>query len=345
MARIDNKGHARPDPRAPFYPAVDDNDRSSQDPDFPTRYREPFTQTYAKEIKTAVAHALKSAIAVEEAHSARPGCFEISIPVAERSVCDGCLTTIFLGSWFCSCCRTELCLDCGTELEQIHRRGGDRSNPKQAQRLQLCGRALHGGPDLGKDTEFVPQSKLSQAELTRIKDEMARRRQDHPVEVPAPLDQDVLDYVYSLKGGYHSSDEASHRVIHLGPGILDEEPPASAPRPSPRLPPPTSTEGVVAKLASMDRQALFASLWSRGEPMLVDIALTRHLERQWSPQRFVQEFGDQSCTIGSNTGHAERRGVTVRDYFELVAVPEQSFKIKVSPLRPAYLCTAADLAS
>ena len=74
--------------------------------------------------------------------------------------------------------------------------------------------------------------------------------------------------------------------------------------------------------------------------MVVDIDLTKHLEKEWSPRRFVAEFGDQSCTIASNTGQAERRGVTVREYFELQPVAEQSWKIKVSstslPLGPSF---------
>lgn len=76
----------------------------------------------------------------------------------------------------------------------------------------------------------------------------------------------------------------------------------------------------------------FRLLWSRGEPMVVDVM--GRIKLDWTPEMFIKEFGSQKCKIVSNLhANAEDRDATVGEFFSKFGKArkwEDSEKIKVS---------------
>jgi lysine-specific demethylase 3 len=99
------------------------------------------------------------------------------------------------------------------------------------------------------------------------------------------------------------------KVVYPGPALDVDQPPPStldiakstatlgssasgglASHPSTELPP------FIAKLSQHD---FFRSLWSIGEPLLIDLAPENYPSLPWTPDYFIERFGTEVCRIGS----------------------------------------------
>lgn len=277
--------------------------RADDSPVLPTDYSAPFTEYHASILKTTVTQVLIDSIAVEEAHARRASCVKQRLILKDHNTCDGCLTTIFIGSWLCRHCGREICLDCGTTLERCHQAPSTKGEMEQRNRLMRCSenREVHGGVDLAQKGDHVPMTRVSKEELGRMRKEMEAWKLDHPTRDSPALSREALDYFYAPDPtAYSSPTDACHPHLCIPVGLLDR---ADFPTTHPAPQAPTSTiNPVLVEIDSMDSSTLFHSLWSRGEPMVVHLDLARHFSEEWSPKRFIKCYRRRKCTIASNTG-------------------------------------------
>ena len=279
---------------------------ADESPLFPEEYNEPFGAEQAKRLRTAVAKVLlgKGAMAMELEH-ARKGAVRIKAWSTERMTCDLCLTAIVCGSWICRCCGREVCHDCAKEVEQLRPEAEGGARSEREKRLAICVRGRTVGEAKGHTlVDFVRLTRTDVDELERIVEEMKAWVEQFPSEPMLELDDKLVkSYHTPLPGQFVDAAEPGRPYLSIPVQHLD-----------PRSYDPSATTS--ASFSSIhDPAALFRALWSRGEPMLVDINDGNRITLDWTPEYFIKQFGEMTCTIVSNID-ATSRPAMVREFFE-----------------------------
>lgn len=315
-----------------FVPTIE----ADEVPILPEEYNEPFGAQQAVRLRTEVARTLlgKGTMGIELEH-ARKGAVRIKAWLTERTTCDLCLTAIVCGSWICRCCGREVCHECAKEIEQLGR--VEEGASERQKRLAICVRGRTPPECKGHTMEdFVRLTRADVVDLERIVEEMEAWVEQFPEEPLLELDDKLLQSYYApLPGQFVDAAEPGRPYLSIPVQHLDPRsyPDPYAPLPSP---PSSSTSLIDPSSPPYEPTALFRALWSRGEPMIVDINDGNRVTLDWTPEYFIEQFGTMSCTIVSNVD-ATMRPATVREFFETFGRSREgaatSEKIKVRSLQ------------
>ena len=86
--------------------------------DLSARFNREVTDTDKQEMKETAAAALLPAIRTELQHAQQERAVRRPFDYSSRNTCDFCLTTFFMGSWYCGDCGRDYCFDCHEMIGQ-----------------------------------------------------------------------------------------------------------------------------------------------------------------------------------------------------------------------------------
>lgn len=163
---------------------------------------------------------------------------------------------------------------------------------------------------------FIAITRMDEAELARIVSEMEAT--PPCMMATAQLDEEAIQSFYAP-----AVSDQSRGYLNVAEKDID-------PRPSLLIP---HSLGTLASRAEQAR-ALFHTLWSRGEPMVVSIFASDRVKLAWTPGQFIEDFGEDHCTLVNNTNGDEQES-TVAEFFQRLLTETKrtdraSHKIKVS---------------
>jgi len=312
-------------------------------PDLPSEFNVPFTESQASLLKTVAAEKLSPTMRKEYDHAAQDGAVRMSRELGTINNCDTCLHVILCGSWLCGSCGDEICFDCYSVLEGIERKGKGESAPEldnlsstTLKKVATCQPKQDHGP-----LHFVPLTRMDVDELERTVTDMEDWKKQHSIQLPKQLPQEWI-----LKHSRQPEEsENSHPYLQLPSSFLANSRilPTNSPQPSSNAAQDSFLNDLDLELddfdpipsfpENIDSSELFQSIWSRGEPLVVDLSMVDHSELPWDPAFFIDRFGDEEVTIGSNVPNRGERKSTVGEFFATFGKKgefSKSEKIKVS---------------
>ncbi|GAA5930341.1 uncharacterized protein JCM15063_004779 [Sporobolomyces koalae] len=253
-------------------------------------------------LKTIAAHKLGPTIEQELAHASQPGACRVARDLGIVITCDACLHVILCGGWICQLCGHELCFDCHAIVRLFEANARGESSPEldglpkaSLARIMTCwGRNKHG------TTDFVPLTRIDADRLLQTVVDMKTWRECHPLELGNILSPKWADqYLYQPP-----EEDNSHPYLKLPSNVL----------------PSTTTNETLQDIerSREDEDApvnIFRALWSRGEAMVVDLDLSEVSRVLWTPQYFIDQFGQAPVTIASNILGRPDRLSTVGEFF------------------------------
>ncbi|KWU45574.1 hypothetical protein RHOSPDRAFT_16401, partial [Rhodotorula sp. JG-1b] len=311
----------------PFPVFLDSSDRD-EEPLFPTAYNEPFTFVEAAILKTTCADALLPSLNRELAHSELPGSVRLRRHLGTTYTCDGCAASFLCGSWMCTTCGREYCLDCLEVIKQLPM--------KEIREHSENHRTFHQvslPPAWLEHYRFRPHAKENSLPYLRLPGQLvppvldadhplvdpSRSTSGHSLASPTSSPPTTLppDFDRSSRMSLPASLQPTFESLATPPILDDDTTGASAlllPYQQVKLP-----------AADITQHDLFHALWSLGEPLVIDLAAEHYPSLPWTPAFFIQRFGQHACTVGSNRvkqvlrdgSLAEReRTTTVAEFFE-----------------------------
>lgn len=188
--------------------------------------------------------------------SPRPLIRILSLPET-RSLCDGCSTSIYMGSYLCGCCGLELCLGCWEEWEPSEVREGSFFHIRDA-----CSKKRRHTRD-------------SMVFITRASDG----------EVSKLLER-VKPYISSAEKQEKEGGDAINDIDSI-PTSQPYWPNDEGPK---YLPTPKTHHSELTL-----RQ--FQALWRRGGTPLVLTGFTDRFKLPWDPQYFIRNHGSEPCFV------------------------------------------------
>ncbi|GEM11055.1 jumonji domain containing protein [Rhodotorula toruloides] len=372
------------------YPVFLDTTAVDDTPELPTSFDRPYTIVEASLLRSACSTYLLPTLQRELAHAIQPNSARTRLALGITHTCDGCAASILCGSWICTTCAREYCLECFDALKTLDQVAVEAVplwghsqflepigglHIGAIEKLTRCVKSRHL-PDKVSDTDekerqirqgpFVPLTRMDRHELRRLVDEMELWGKQHPLPPPKELPAGWLQLHRFDPGAKENSwpylrfpgDLLPPKLDGGSPLVLADEQMADFPKeaaedkviyPDPTLqavppPPPTlnmakataalgsTASGSVPSyrssklppaLADLSQHDLFRSLWSIGEPLLIDLAPENYPSLPWTPDYFIGQFGNEVCRIGStrviaNTKEGERekeRNGTVGAFF------------------------------
>ncbi|GAA5958554.1 hypothetical protein JCM3765_006672 [Sporobolomyces pararoseus] len=295
-------------------------------PDFPQSldFNAPFTTIEANLLKSIAADKLGPTMEKELQHASQAACRRVSRDVSVINNCDTCLHVMLCGSWLCEICGKDVCFDCYSSLVDLERGGGRPVgiDHVSAATLKTLGRCFtqRGTRISHKASDFVPLTRIDADELATTVQEMEQWRKEHPVEPAKELPPGWLDrFCYQPH-----EEENSHPYLVLPSHLLPPTPTQDLPSTAGSSTPPIASDDPLDGLVTPSLPTLpegfstldfFRSIWSRGEAFVVDIDLTDVSTINWSPEYFVEKFGTQEVTIGSNLPGVPDHTETVGEFF------------------------------
>ncbi|GAA5907064.1 uncharacterized protein JCM6883_006127 [Sporobolomyces salmoneus] len=298
-----------------------------QDGDF----NSPFTRAEAKLLKSIAADKLGPTLEKELEHASQSTCRRVSREVSIINNCDTCLHVMLCGSWICDQCGAEICIDCHSTIKAMEEElrgggggGGSLNNLADVSQATKKGLVRCYAKFKHASSDFVPLTRIDADKLEATVEEMKAWSTNHPVEAPKEFPQGWLEQFFQQP----NEKEHSHPYLVLPSNLvpptsadyLDQSPTVSRSsfesnddplEGALSLPPPLPTlpEG----FSTLD---FFRSVWSRGEAMVVEIDLSQVSSVDWSPEFFINNFGSEEVTIGSNLPGVQDHTETVGKFFE-----------------------------
>jgi lysine-specific demethylase 3 len=299
---------------------------------YPSKWNIQLQKHHIMSIKRTVAKALLPVLVDELGHltSENHGPDGVVVRAREtevRATCDTCLTSLFSRSWMCRRCGREQCADCYTTLKEhtfIDR------NATREQRLEHdAKRERHAQTNPSfftccrKDDHdwsyFFPVSRFTNQELVDAINSMRRLVDGESAQSGV----EVLSLAHSpeFSGSPNSSASSSAGpptppdTLSCLPSVLPNSLVIGGP-PHPRN---SLDKGDIPswELAIFPHQSLteevFRPMWARGEPFAVT-GLLQKLKLPWTPEHFIEAYGDQSCLIIECQEDTNKR-TTVREFF------------------------------
>ncbi|GAA5833615.1 hypothetical protein JCM3766R1_002590 [Sporobolomyces carnicolor] len=297
-------------------------------------FNTPFTANEAAVLKTTASDKLGPTIKIEFEHASQAACRRVSRDVSVLNTCDTCLHVMFCGSWICDECAREFCFDCYSTLKASETKGrrvcdDDSGNSPQVSKATLT-RIAHCYKFREKrirhaSSNFTPLTRIDLDELKTMMDEMDAWRAKHPVERPKELPQGWIEQFFHQP----DDEENSHPYLLLPSNLV---PPSPEDYVTPSMPMATDETSDVAKDDPLDDLVhpprpipalpegispddFFRAIWSRGEAMVVEVDLSQVSSINWSPEYFVENFGNDNVSIGSNLPQVSDHRETVGSFF------------------------------
>jgi lysine-specific demethylase 3 len=261
------------------------------------------------------------------------------------------MTSLATCTWMCRLCGREACAEC---YEQVKELTLEKPNVNQAELAAIQARrekCVHINPFFLSCTrrnehsakDFSPVSRFFQEELDEAIPEMERLLGEEaglsqelnssgPTNGMPELSSSGLSSSGSSSAGVPTPPPDSNSLAPLLSGssshkqdissILNHEPVAAPPYIPPHLPPITASipsyeirRYTYDEVSKWDSISVFAPIWQRGEPIVVTGCLER-FKIEWTPQYFVEHYGDQTCLIIECQAGTNKR-VTVSDFFDM----------------------------
>lgn len=303
--------------------------------DFPSTFNRPLTEADRLCTLRSCIAPLLELLTREARHANRPNALlKPNVDLLNgRSICDFCHTTVFAGTWFCSCCGREYCLDC----LDLFIDPSKRPNALVVTRLQRC----RGNSRPHSAADLIPTSTLS---LSTLREQLARlvafalatrqnRLDDNELEDLLPVESTESDAVQDReKNGLKGDEDCDTQdTVHAQQAkerclALKEDRRVEAVRAkrseangqSPQQPLDTGTlshDIIYASIDELNTGDLMRGLWEQGEPMLIH-GVTPTLD--WSASAFVNRTVDEECFVQDCKSNQQYR-YKVSEFFEQIA--------------------------
>jgi lysine-specific demethylase 3 len=219
----------------------------------------------------------------------------------------------------CRLCGREVCNECFHTVEELTKPDDpDDTADELTARRKLREKHAHSNPFflscLKRNehtlSEFSPVTRFALSELNRAIDEMESilnnvestgiRSETPPQEDRIPFDV-TASFPDPLTSPVYDDFTPENTPVHVAsiPTHRSQIIPASYYDPPPSKHPSNSS---------------FSSLWARGIPLLVKDVLPR-FRVTWSPEYFMEKYGDQNCIIVECQTDQNQR-VTIKKFFE-----------------------------
>ena len=231
---------------------------------------------------------------------------------------DTCMTSLFNGSWMCRLCGREACPECFATVKELTFQEPNATEQEVTTLRAKRDRHSHSNPF------FLACTK----------------RNEHTVADFSPVSrfcrEELLETISGMEATIRESEEDSDpstpELVNSNSSVTSESSGIQTPSPtlpSPTLPSPVTQPvlkdplPVAGPVPSLNirrfvgnelSEEVFRSLWHLGEPLLVSGLLDR-FKIQWTPEYFIQKYGDQSCLI-IECQTDENRRVTVAEFFK-----------------------------
>ena len=252
-------------------------------------------------------------------------CFIIPESLYEPSlpILDTCMTSLFSTSFMCRYCGREVCNECFQTVTELTKPDDPETSPDElTSRRKLRERHAHSNPfflsclkrNEHSLVEFAPVTRFAQSELNRAIEEM------ETVLKTTEITSDTLPQGEGQAYSDIMNDPTTSFPDPVTSPVYDDFTPANTPSHVTLIPiyraqtipasfydPPSSNSP-----SSMPNPA-FSSLWERGIPLLVKGVLPR-FKMSWSPEYFIEKYGDQNCIIVECQTDQNRRAC-LREFF------------------------------
>lgn len=273
-------------------PAVSSDLVPLREADFPISFNRELDDADRFRTLRSCVKPLMELLTRELRHASRPDVLHKPVvDTASRATCDFCKTTMFAGTWFCSDCGREYCLDCVNYFAP-----GSRLDDKDARlRLGSCrgrGERIHGPSDM------MPTSSLT---LAMLREQLVLLA---AFAIAAPLDiSDVLPATADEMEAESERDrlpgQSGARVEDLrAESLLRKNDYHAAERaaPHPEDPAQVGSHPLISMSANDVKQNsdFMLAMWSRGEPMLAH-GIQPKLD--WRPSAFAERCVAEACFV------------------------------------------------
>ncbi|KAJ7590734.1 Clavaminate synthase-like protein [Mycena floridula] len=301
--------------------------------EFPTKWNVKLTKDHVLSTKRTAAKGLISILRKELQHIQSKQIIHRSRETEVRVTCDTCITSLFCGTWMCRQCGREACADCFEQIQQLTINDPNATPEEKAQLQDRRDRHAHSHPfflSCNKRTEhcakdFSPVSRFCRAQLQDAVAKMDETLKEMEGEqrLAGSSQPKLLSSVVSPDAGESIELEPSlsSHIAVLGPDLP----------PSPYYPtsllqlykspiPQTSSPVSIPshQITSLYHEELtddeFQRLWTKGEPLLIT-GLSNKFKIQWTPEYFMDHYGDQGCLVVECNRDKNDR-VTVLDFFK-----------------------------
>ncbi|SGY29572.1 BQ5605_C002g01067 [Microbotryum silenes-dioicae] len=238
----------------------------------------------ADELRTAIAPSLGPLLERELRHASSTRAVRVPRQLSTTVLCTTCLIAPLAGDWICEICGRAACSRCYEALVKLDEAIQDgtldiNGLTSDQHRRRRC--LSHGKKRVSahSHTQFTPLTRINRIEMQSLLADVMRWKAEHPVlshNEAIPPDQIASLY----------SDN---------PILASERP------------------GIVLAVSSLTKD-LWHQVWARNEPVLLDGAPIQEggLDK-WTPETFVQKFGDVSLTLENHK--SGERTPTLASYF------------------------------
>ena len=290
-----------------------------QEMQYPRKWNVELRSHHVNIIKHTVARALLPVLEVELAHlnkEAPPtGVVQRMRETECRATCDTCLTSLFSQSWMCKMCGREQCADCYDMMRDLTYVEPGASADRTAACRARRERHIHANPSFftcGRKedhmwSDFFPVSRFSKSEL---------------LEAIAAMEHTLRHGKHALPQRYQPTSNASSpeavpsSTRSLSSGVSSHGPLTPPDYSASVYPPEPKTLCLNGHAHPRNQNDLggipcyeltnfkfeevtkdvFRSMWANGVPFVVT-GLQERLKLPWTPQYFMDTYGDQSCLI------------------------------------------------
>ncbi|KAF5336944.1 hypothetical protein D9611_002886 [Ephemerocybe angulata] len=311
---------------------------------FPKVWNVPLQQEHIDRSKKVIAKALLSTLRSEREHLGLQDLIRRARESDVRVTCDTCMTSIFSSSWMCRLCGREACADCFAQVCELTQDAPDATPMEIIERQKRREKYAHSNPFFLACTKrnehpagsFSPMSRFFPEELDGAIAEMEKliagdeeegEGGGRRVGVPNALgNAGVLGYEGSppvdAEGRVDWSELFKTKAIDLGLFPLELMPSGMA---GESYIPPNLSEDAVAtpyykvcrysdsEVTAVESSEKFAKIWAYGEPLVVANILSK-FQINWSPDYFIETFGDKECLITECEQDLNKK-LTVKDFF------------------------------
>lgn len=304
---------------------------------YPRNWNVELLSQHASIIKYTVARALLPVLRIELAHlniDAPPtGVVHRMRETECRATCDTCLTSLFSQSWMCMLCGREQCADCYEKMKDLTFVEKNAPADRRAASLARRERHVHANPAFftcgsKKDhawDSFFPVSRFSKPELIEaiagMEHTLRYGKQALPQRYQPISNASSPEAVPSSTRSMSSGDSSSGGPLtppDYSTSVFSPEPKTLSlnGRPHPR------NKHDVGEIPYYElnnfrfeqvTRDVFRSMWANGVPFVVT-GLQERLKLPWTPQYFMDTYGDQSCLIIECQDDTNQT-TTVRDFF------------------------------
>ncbi|KAI5823553.1 hypothetical protein K523DRAFT_357552 [Schizophyllum commune Tattone D] len=287
---------------------------------YPDKWNVKPTLEGLKTMKLAVAKALLPILHDEQAHFESPIIVKRKRECDVRVTCDHCNTSIFSAGWMCRNCGREACPACYEIIKQLTQPIKELPADQQRAVTQKRNQFHHNLPfflNCSKRGEhqamhFSPVTRFQQEELAGAIREMEAmvRESEAAGRANRTLAFAGADRSRTAEGTLPVTASALSEVPCAAPAGAEALPAREGEAETYNTPSYTIRRMAYENVTEDVMRAYLA----RGEPLIVT-GLDRRMQISWTPEYFIEHYGDRSCLI-TNCVNESNKQITVKEFFE-----------------------------